>query len=136
MLAEEWAKALGNTTSWVEGTGPSGTPVPALSIQHGPAGLVVIEPNGVLGVLAGMEFGGELKTQIARLPSKIQEKMLYTVKQALMECPRIAWQMQPPTVTRMGDLNNIQLSTFMQIDRNSKETFNRFADAIQELTTS
>ena len=88
-----------------------------------------------LSCLPGMEFVGDFKTQVARLPSRIQEKMLFTVKQALMECPKMAWQMQPPTVTKMGDLNTIQLSILMQLDKGSKETFNRFADAIQELTT-
>lgn len=135
ILADEWAVALGNTTGRTEGRDPDGNVVLAVTIQHGPAALLAVEQNGVLGLLAGMELAGELKEQIARLPSSIQEKLLYTVKQALMECPRVAWQMQPPTVTRMGELSSLQLSTFMRIERDSRETFNRFADAIQELST-
>jgi hypothetical protein len=133
-LAEEWARALGNVTGQTEGTDPTGQPVTALTIQHGPAVMIVVEQNQVIGLLAGMEFPAELRTQVAQLPQKTQEKILYTIKQVLLEAPRIAWQMQPPTVTRMGELNKLQLSVFMRLDEKNAETFNRFADAIQELT--
>jgi hypothetical protein len=134
-LAEKWAKELGNVTGQTEGTDPGGNKLPALTIQHGAALLIAVEQNEVLGLLAGMEFPATLREQIGLLPPKTQEKMLYTIKQVLMDNPRVAWQMQPPTTTRMGELDKLQLSAFMRLDGKNVETFNRFADAIQELTT-
>lgn len=127
--------ALGNTTGRTEGSDPNGKRVIALTIQHGAALLVAVEQNEVLGLLASMEFPKDLRDQVSQLPKKTQEKMLYTIKQVLMETPRIAWQMQPPTLTIMGELDKLQLSEFMRLDEDNPETFNRFADAIQELST-
>lgn len=134
-LAEEWAIQLGNTTGRADGKDPEGNPVTALTIQHGPVQLLAVEQNGVLGLIGGIEFQDELRSQVARLPAKTQERMLYAVKQALVDCPRVAWQMQPPTVSRMGELVGLQLTSVQRIERDAADTFNRFADAIQELTT-
>ncbi|MCI4326745.1 MAG: hypothetical protein L3K16_03800 [Thermoplasmata archaeon] len=134
-IAEKWASTLGDTTGQTDGADPKGSRLTALAIQHGPATLIVAEQNEVIVLIAGLEFPAQLRAQVNQLPQKTQEKILYTIKQVLMENARVAWQMQPATVTRLGELGKLQLSIFMRLDEKNTETFNGFADAIQELTT-
>jgi len=135
-LARRWAVQLGNTVEPVQATDAQGDAVAAFGVRHGPIQLIILEtPTGVLTVLAVITIPPELRQTIGRLPPEFQAKMQETLKLAFMDCPRVGWNLIPPTATLIGMVERFDLSENLRIVDSDVASFNRFADAIQEVVT-
>jgi hypothetical protein len=134
-LAEKWLKEIGNEVAPAEATSQQGETFPALQVKHGQVALMVIDRNGVLSVLSILQIPPELRQTTQQLSNETQEQMLAVLRGALMENPRTGWTLFPPTVTRVGDLQAIQLNQLLKITGDESAAFNRLADAMQEVVT-
>jgi hypothetical protein len=134
-LAEKWLKEIGNEVSPAEATNQQGETLPALQVKHGAVSVLVIDRNGVMTVLSVLQIPPELRLATQKLSNETQEQMLGVLRAALMDNPRTGWTLFPPTVTRVGDLQGIQMNQLFKIDGDQSAAFNRLADAMQEVVT-
>ena len=58
------------------------------------------------------------------------------LSQVLSENPRLGWALNPPTTATIGDLEGIRLTETFQVSESEVQSFNRFADAVQEVITA
>jgi hypothetical protein len=135
LLAQKWAKELGNGVMELTAKDAEGREAPGFGLAHGPANLGVIERDGVLMVSALLAVDPALAKLTGQLPPSLQLKMLETVKAAFMDCPRVGWNIIPPTAPGIGQVRQFLLVELLRIEEGSVESFNRFSDAIQKSTT-
>ena len=134
-LVGRWATELGNKVSQTEATNPAGQSVPALQVQHGVVTLLVVDQSGTVAVLSIIQFPPEARKITRQLSNDVQERLLNIMRNAMMDNPRTGWTITPPTATRAGDVEVIQLVQLLRIDEQGTQSFNRLADALQELAT-
>lgn len=134
-LAEKWLREIGNEVSPADATSQQGETFPALQVKHGQVTVMVIDRNGVLTVLSVLQIPPELRQTTQQLSNETQEQMLAVLRGALMDNPRTGWTLFPSTVTRVGDLQAIQLNQLLKIIGDEASAFNRLADALQEVVT-
>jgi hypothetical protein len=135
-LVRRWATMLGNTVESTTMTNALGVSAPGLKIQHGNTGLAAVEVNGVVGVMAMLGIDPALRALVRGLSQEIQERMLSLVRNTLSETPRNGWTLFPTTVSRIGDLEAIQIVQLLRVEETDISSFNRLSDAIQELATA
>lgn len=132
-LAEEWAKSLGNETAWGTGQRADGTSVPALALKHGIFILFCEDRAGILALTAMAEFPPEGRAQLRRLTEADEGKLAAALKAALTQNPRSGFSFFPPDFRHLFELQRLALEQHLKISSEDVSTFNRFADAIQEL---
>ena len=118
-----------------QGTDPHGQVVPAIGIQHGPAKILVVERDGFLTMVAQIDIPAPMRESLSRFGIQLQEKMLETLKLAFMDVPRVGWTILPPSSTRIDQVERVLITELLRISESDIGSFNRFCDAIQELTT-
>ncbi|MCI4332603.1 MAG: hypothetical protein L3K01_02565 [Thermoplasmata archaeon] len=133
--ARKWALALGNEVEITTITDMANTKRPAIGIKHGSIGLLAAEINGTLSVAALLGVPPDFRTASSMLPADLRFQMLESVRQALMDCPRVGWTLLPQTTASIEQLEALQMLELMRLADGDVQSFNRFADAIQELVT-
>ena len=114
-----------------------GRNLPSLSVELGTLRFNAVEDPGMAIVLIfSIQPGDEVIRAANNLSRENQEKVLLLLKTALMENQRLAWALQPPTVTALGELRGIQLTQRFRVREDDPSTYNRFHDAFQELVTA
>lgn len=134
-LAEKWARDLGNVTARISGTTPDGHEIPALSIKHGVFTVFCREEAGALHFSAILDIPADARSQLRKLDAPSQTRLLTTLKVALMENPRTGFGFFPVEFQRVYEIQKISLDQVVKISPDDSSTFNRFSDAIQELST-
>ena len=126
---------MGNEVAPASATNTAGQTLPALSIKHGAVTLIIVDQNGVLAVMSLINIPQEIRQATQSLSNEIQERILSALRSGLMDSPRTGWTLVPPTVTRVDELEAIQLFQLLKVAEQGVEGFNRLADAIQEVAT-
>lgn len=134
-VVERWAREMGNEVAPASATNQAGQTLPALSVKHGAVTLLIVDQNGVLGVMSLTQIPPELRQATESLSNEIQERILNALRSGLMDNPRTGWTLVPSTVTRISELEAIQLIQLLRVAEQGIEGFNRLADAIQEIVT-
>ncbi len=134
-LAVKWAQELGNTAVVISGTYPDGRVIPAIAIKHGMFTVVCREGEGGLHLQGIMDIPPEARSQLRSLDAGSQSKLLTTLKGALMDNPRSGFGFFPVEFKHVYELQKISLDQVVRLVSDDAGTFNRFADAIQELAT-
>jgi hypothetical protein len=134
-LAREWAIELGNTTEHISATGPDGKVEPAISIQHGMFVIFCKEQGEALLLIAVAEVPPVTRARLRTLDEPIRQKLLTSLKLAVMQNERTGFNLLPVDLTSIEQLQKYSLSQTVRIARDSPETYNRFGDAIQEISS-
>lgn len=135
-LAAKWALALELNVEPLAATDAEGHPVPGLVLSGPLLKYVVVEAKEVLLLLCDLTVPDQVRSGTAKLQKKLQEEMLIALRQALSDSPRLGWSLIPPTTTKISDLAQVRLSERLRLDESQVASFNRFADAIQEISTA
>lgn len=131
-----WARDLQLGIEPLEARDASGATLPGLALIRGQLRLSLLEIKGVLHLICDLNVPPQVRDATRKLKAKLQEEMLIALRQALSESPRVGWVLMPPTTARIGDLEQIRLTEAFRITAADPGTFNRFADAVQELATA
>ena len=135
-LARRWFEQLGGKVSDVPLDLSVGRDLPSIAIDFGLAKLnAVVDKGGTLVILQTLKLSPEVVIAAKNMGRENQERVLLLLKNTLMENQRMLWALMPPTCTAIGELEAIQVMERMRISEEEVATFNRFQDAIQELST-
>lgn len=137
-LVQRWVNALGMSTRQVEGTAPDGTKVAALEIHRGPNTIAafsppISEPFVILKLMVNLP--ASLRATIGKLGADSRRQLSEAVFGALQSNPRSGYQLIPPGSQDLTDVQQFSLEQAVRVSENDAGTFNRLADAIQELVT-
>lgn len=134
-LAEKWAMGMGCQTARITATLPDGTVEPALSIKRGQFVIFCKEQSGALLLLAILEIPSESRSRLRMLDKPTKDKLLTALKLAIMQNERTGFSLFPEDIQSVDELQKFSLSQIVRLSESDTSSFNRFADAIQELTT-
>jgi hypothetical protein len=134
-LAATWAHDLELSVEPLEVRNALGAVVPAIGIVRGQVRFALFEVRNVLHLVCSIQVPEEVRSATSRLKATLQEEMLIALRQAISECPRVGWVMLPMTTAKIGDLKELRLDETFRISESELQSFNRFADALQELST-
>lgn len=133
-----WFEGMGAKVSDVPADITAGRDRPSLSIDLGGRFLGnAVEDNGKAIILIfTMSPAPEVAAAAKALSRENQEKVFLLLRNALLDNPRLAWALQPPNVTAIGEITGIQMTQRFRVSEDDPSTFNRFTDAWQELVTA
>lgn len=133
-LAERWARELGYPTDRTEGTRSDGSTVPSLVIQYGAVSLLCNEHEGTLRVLAVMDVSPETRAQLRKLDAGASAQLLSALKLALTQNPRGGFSCYPSGFRHAAEIEQISLHQRFKVADGDLGSFNRFLDALQEVS--
>jgi hypothetical protein len=133
-LAEKWAGELGCATERTEGRRTDGSIVPSVSIQHGATWLLCNEKSGVLRLLAVMDVAPETRAALRRLDANQNHQFLRTLRLELMQNPRGGFSVYPGEFRHAAEIQQISIEQRCRIAAGDLASYNRFIDAMQELS--
>jgi len=137
-LVQRWVNALGMSTRPVTGTGPDGVQVAGIEIHRGSAVIVAFAPPApehcvVLKMIAN--FPASLRAAVGRLGDDSRRQLFDGVVAALQSNPRSGYQMIPPNINDVSQMQQISLEQVFRVTDGDTASFNRLLDGIQELVT-
>ncbi len=132
-LAEKWAKQLGNKVERGEATLVTGKKVPLLNITHGNKPIFVHEANEIITVWINIGIPEEVREKIKTLDPASSQKMLISLKSQLLSNARTGFRMNPSNYKEFSEIKDFTVEQRIKIK--DIGSFNRFADAIQEVVT-
>jgi len=135
VLAEQWAKQMGKKVDRVEVTLPNGNKIPILAIMHGNRAVLISTQHEVIFIFITIEIPKDIRKRLDNLDIAKQEKILLSLEHQLLSNARTAYRLEPQIVKKVSDLNKIIVEESIRISNKDKSSFNRFADAIQEVIT-
>jgi hypothetical protein len=137
LILRGWLDAMGATVQDVPIDLAVGRDRPSIQINFPDGiGLNAVEDKagGVL-LLLSMAPAPEVAQAARSLNAENQEKLLLVLKNNLLSVHRLSWQLEPVTVTRLGQLQRIVLYERFRVEESDASTYNRFQDAFAELST-
>lgn len=133
---KKWFEQLGAKVEEIPPDKSKGRDLPSLGISFGEFRLnAVVDPGGSAVLLLTMKMGDDVRKLAHSVGEDAQRKMIMLLKQALMANPRLAWAFGPSTATLIEQIQEIQLMQRFRVKEDDASTFNRFADALQEVAT-
>ncbi|MCI4325806.1 MAG: hypothetical protein L3K00_08025 [Thermoplasmata archaeon] len=135
-LALKWARELQLGIEPLEAKDGMGNPIPARAIIRGQLRFSLIEVTGILHLVCDISVPSEVRSAVGRLTTKLQEEMLQSLRQALMDSQRVGWIISPVTTSKIGDLEGVRLEQAFRISATEVQSFNRFVDAFAEISTA
>lgn len=135
--AQKWATDLGNQVTQVTAQRPGGPPEPALQIKHGAYVLFAKlgTEAGVLVIMAIADLPPEFRARLARLDEESKIKLYVALKFALVQNSRDAFEIHPVTSKNIAEVERFGITQMLRVEEGDTASFNRLADAIQELVT-
>lgn len=133
-LAEKWSRELGYATERTEGRRTDGSVIPSIAIEHGAVSLLCNEQNGALHVLAVMNIAPETRANLRRLDAAQNAQFLSTLKSVLMQNPRGGFSVYPGGFRHAAEMQQISLDQRLRIAPGDLASYNRFIDALQEVS--
>lgn len=135
VLAEQWAKQMGKKVNRVDATLPNGKKIPILTIMHGTRAVLVSTRNEVIFIFIIIEIPEEIRNRLDKLDMAKQEKILLSLEHQLLSNARTAYRLEPQMLKKVSELKKIIVEQSIRISNKDQSSFNRFADAIQEVIT-
>ena len=136
LLAEKGARAMGNQTRLVEIAKGGRDRGGLLVVMHGDQPALVREQMECISVFILMDIPDELVVEIAKLPSEYQKRLEVNLRGALLSHGRTAFALWPIRLRSIGELRRISIEQTLRISEEDPSSFNRYADAIQEVVTT
>lgn len=136
LLAENWARGMGKVTKRVSFQTPNGGEIVVLTVMHGDKQVFVHEWNECISVFALMDLPEELTTRMRAMSSQLQRRLEVGLQRELVSLGRTAFTFRPLPLESIVHLQRISVSQLIRISSGDPSSFNRFADAIQEVVTS
>lgn len=133
-LAERWAREAGCETERTEGRRTDGSTIPSIAIQHGAVSLLCNERDGVLRVIVVMDIAEGTRAQLRRLDANQNAQFLSTLRSTLTQNPRGGFSCYPGGFRHASEIRQITLEQRLRIAANELSSFNRFLDAMQEVS--
>jgi len=134
-LAEKWAQQLGNRVNSGEAALENGTKIPILGVDHGGRLVLVSEENETLIVSINITIPDEVRKKIKTIDKDTAQKILMSLQNQLLSNARTAFMMNPNKFENLSEITNISIQQRIKISLKDPSSFNRFADAIQEVVT-
>lgn len=135
-LAEKWAIELGKGTVRGQLTSQDGTPQPLLVVDHAGKVVFVRQERECLVVFTLVELQPDALEKVAKLGPDLQRRVFAAFRLQLMLDGRTGYALAPAGVKRMRDVRRVAVEQILKVDRDDPATFNRYADAIQEVVTT
>ncbi len=134
-LAEKWAKQLGNKVNIGEISLKDGSKIPILAIDHGGKLVLISEEDDTINIVINIDVPEEVRKKIGAIDKDTAHKMLISLQNQLMSNARTAYMMNPNKFKNLSEVKTISIQQRIKISAKDSCSFNRFADAIQEVVT-
>ena len=134
-LAAKWAKDLGNQVIHISASLPGGKIDPALSITHGTFVLFCKDLGESISLIGIVDIPPDSRARLRALSSDESSRMFMAFRLALMENPRSGFSFFPTDFKTIHEVQKFSLEQRFRVSESDTASFNRFADAIQELAT-
>ncbi len=135
-LAEEWAKGMGKGTMRGEFSTPEGTRQPLLVVDHGGNRVFVRQDRDCLTVFVIVEMEQDAIDKVAKLSPDLQRRLYAAFRLQLMMHGRTGFATAPTGAKHLREIRRVVIEQVVRIEKNDTSTYNRYADAIQEVVTS
>lgn len=136
LLAETWARGMGKVTKRVSFQTPNGGEIVVLTVMHGDKQVFVHKWNECISVFALMDIPEELTARIRTMSSHLQRRLEVGLQRELVSLGRTAFTFRPLPLESIAHLQRISVSQLIRISSGDLSSFNRYADAIQEVVTA
>ncbi len=138
-IAEPWLQSMGKPTRRTKLQVPGGVEIPGLEIHHGSFVLVAYSPPGeeskFLVVKMFANLPASLRGQVGRLGDETRRQLTDDVFELLQANPRSGYAVMPQGVAEFSRIEQMSLEQVMRLDQSDNQSFNRLADAVQELVS-
>lgn len=134
-LAERWAREKGDEVGRATGVFGNGPPEAVLRLHHGPAPIVLRDLGGCLQVMGSLQLPEGFRASLKEMDEDGRQELLSALREELMSCPRVGFMLGPESAAGLTDLDRVVVDSVLRLGADDAQTFNRFADAIQETET-
>lgn len=131
-LAEEWASAMSMPTHRGEFE-DRGSKAPLLFVTRGTHDVYVRGQGACIIVFLVVTFSDEAKARLQRLRRPVQRRAISGLRLHLLAHARNSFSLSPEGVREAEHLNRLVVEQLIRVSRDDPASFNRFADAIQEV---
>ena len=135
-LALQWAKDMDKEVKIIEAETADSRRVPVLQVFHGKRWVIVSAKASSVSVVVPLKIPESARKKITKLPDNIQEKAIFMHRQQLLSYGRIGYILTPLGVRKLGDVEGVLIEEVLRLSPREYSTFNRFADAVQEVITA
>jgi hypothetical protein len=135
-LAEKWLSQMGKRVSRTTAVAPTGATVPGLHVQHGTISVFILPALGgtdAITVFGVLEIPPDVRARLGRESKETQARLHQGLRYLLMLGDRTGFTILPPTATLIADVTRFSLEEILRLDEADSGSFNRLADAVQEV---
>jgi len=135
-LADRWARELGKTTRLMELLDSDGSKGVVLLIVHRDHRIFIQARGECIVVTVLIEIPTEVTAAIARQSAPMKRRIEVNLRTELASNGRTAFTLRPAAMTDIEQLRRITVEQLMKVSEDDPSSFNRLADAIQEVVTT
>lgn len=109
---------------------------PLLVVDHGGKIVFVREERDCLVVFSIVEMEQDAIDKVAKLSPDLQRRLYTAFRLQLMMHGRTGFSTFPPGARHLREIRRVAVEQVVRIEKGNTATYNRYADAIQEVITT